>query len=256
MKITRILNLLTLLLTITVNGLANTLPINNKLTGEISDSFNALFTPAGYVFAIWGVIYLVLTVFAVYQILPGQKDNKRIDRIGPWFIIANLANAAWIFAWHYLQFALSLAIMLVLLVSLLVIYTRLEIGIKSVSPKERWLVDVPFGIYLGWISVATIANVSSVLIDLGWNGFGIFAEIWTVAMIVIAVVLGIMMTWRRQEIAYPLVLVWAIYGINQNKTGNALVHTTALIAAIVLLGVVFLMRGVIRRHNLIKRYTS
>ncbi len=256
MKITRILNLLTLLLTITVNALANTLPINNRMTGDISDSFNALFTPAGYVFAIWGVIYLALAAFAIFQLLPAQKHNERIDRIGPWFIIANLANAAWIFAWHYLQFALSLGIMLILLISLLVIYTRLKIGTKAVSPKERWLVDVPFGIYLGWISVATIANVSSVLIDLGWNGFGISAEIWTVIMIVIAVVLGILMTLRRQEIAYPLVLVWAIFGINQNSIGGPFVHTTALVAAIVLLAAVFLLRGVIRRQSLIKRYTS
>lgn len=255
MKVTRILNLLTLLLTITVNGLANALPINNRETGEISDSFNALFTPAGYVFAIWGVIYLALGVFAVWQLLPAQRDNQRLDRIGPWFIIANLANGAWIFAWHYLQFTLSLIIMVVLLIALLVIYTRLQIGVKPVSPKERWFVDTPFGIYLGWISVATIANVSSVLIDLGWNGFGISAEIWTVIMIVIAVVLGILMTWRRQEIAYPLVLVWAIFGINQNMVGGALVHTTALIAAIVLLAAVFLLRGVIRRQSLIKRYS-
>ena len=256
MKITRILNLLTLLLTITVNALANALPINNRMTGDISDSFNALFTPAGYVFAIWGVIYLALGVFAVWQLLPAQRDNQRLDRIGPWFIIANLANGAWIFAWHYLQFTLSLIIMVVLLIALLVIYTRLQIGVKPVSPKERWFVDTPFGIYLGWISVATIANVSSVLIDLGWNGFGISAEIWTVIMIVIAVVLGVLMTWRRQEIAYPLVLVWAIFGINQNSTGGPLVHTSALVAAIVLLAAVFLLRGVIRRQSLIKRYTS
>lgn len=256
MKINRILNALTLVITITVNALANILPINGLQTGKISDSFKALFTPAGYVFAIWGLIYLALAVFAVFQLLPSQKDNSRIDKIGIWFIIANLANAGWIFAWHYLQFALSLIIMLVFLVSLLIIYTRLEIGRRTVTPKERWFVDVPFGIYLGWISVATIANVSTVLIDNNWNGFGISAPIWTVAMIVIAVILGILMTWKRQEIAYPLVLVWAIFGINQNKSGDSLVTVTALAAAILLLGIVFVMRSVLRRQSLIKRYTS
>ena len=92
MKILRILNFIALIATITINGLANTLPINGMLTGEVSDSFLALFTPAGYVFAIWGLIYLALTAFAVYQILPSQKENSRIERIGIWFILANLFN--------------------------------------------------------------------------------------------------------------------------------------------------------------------
>lgn len=107
MKIIRILNLLTLIVTITVNGLANALPINGLMTGEISDSFGALFTPAGYVFAIWGLIYIALTIFGVYQILPAQKNNEHIDRIGIWFILANLFNGSWILAWHYQQFILS-----------------------------------------------------------------------------------------------------------------------------------------------------
>lgn len=254
MKIIRILNFVTLIGTITINGLANTLPINNMLTGDVSDSFKALFTPAGYVFAIWGVIYIALTAFAVYQILPSQKNNPRIDRIGIWFILANLFNGAWILAWHYLQFALSLLLMLGLLVSLIAIYLRIGIGKSKTTPKERLFLEIPFSIYLGWISVATIANVSVVLLDLNWDGFGITETIWTVVMIIIGTLLGLLMTYLRSEVSYTMVLIWAFVGITQNGSGNSSVTMTAWIAAIILVVFLIFARGVIHRKQLISRY--
>jgi hypothetical protein len=254
MKPIRILNILTLLITITINGLANALPINGLMTGEISDRFKALFTPAGYVFAIWGVIYILLIVFAVYQVLPGQKNNTRIDQIGVWFVLVNLFNGAWILAWHYEQFLISLILMLGLLSSLLIVYTRLKIGINKIKPIERWLVDLPFSIYLGWISVATIANVSTVLIDMNWNGFGVSPTFWTVLMILIAVVLGIFMTVKRNEAAYTLVLIWAFTGIYNNGSGNNTVTTSGLIAAIALALIIIYFRLVLTRKKLLSRY--
>lgn len=254
MKLTRILNLLTLLASIFVNVLANALPINNITTGEISDSFRALFTPAGYVFAIWGVIYITLTIFAIYQVLPSQKDNIRLDRIGSWFILANLFNGAWIFAWHYQQFVISLVLMIGLLVSLLTIYTRLKIGDGKSATNERWLVDMPFSIYLGWISVATIANISVVLLDLNWNGFGVSEQIWTIVVLAIATILGILMTLKRSEIFYTLVLMWAFIGITQNGSGVESVAITAWIGTILLVVFLFLQRGFLRRKQLLDRY--
>lgn len=254
MKIIRILNLVTLLATITVNALANILPINNLQTGAVSDSFAALFTPAGYVFAIWGVIYLTLTVFAVYQVLPSQKDNARLDRIGIWFILANLFNGGWIFAWHYLQFPLSTLLMLGLLVSLLVIYLRLGIGTGKTSFIERWLVDMPFSIYLGWISVATIANVSVVLLDLNWDGFGLSETIWTVIVLIVGVILGLLMTLKRSEVFYTLVLIWAFICITQNGSGDNVVATTAWVGSAILVIFLVIARGVLRRKQLIARY--
>jgi hypothetical protein len=254
MKVIRILNFVSLILTLTVNGLANALPINNMSTGDVSDSFNALFTPAGYVFAIWGLIYIALTAFAVYQILPSQKDNTRIDRIGPWFILANLFNAAWIFAWHYLQFVLSLAFMLALLISLLAIYLRLGIGITKTTPKDRWFLEVPFSTYLGWISVATIANVSVVLLDLNWDGFGLTETVWTIIMLVIGTVLGLLMTYLRSEVFYTLVLIWAFIGITQNGSGDQLVTIMAWAGAIILTVFLVVARTIIRRKQLIERY--
>jgi len=248
MKLIRVLNLLTLLLTITVNSLANILPINGLQTGAISDSFPLLFTPAGYVFAIWGVIYLALTVFGIYQILPSQRGNQRIDRIGPWFIIANLANAGWIFAWHYQLFPLSLALMLVLLVALLTIYLRLGIGAQRVSTSEKLLVNLPFSIYLGWISVATVANVSVVLYGLNWNGFGIDPVVWTVALIAVAALLGGLMIFLRREVAYPLVLVWALAGI-WVKNGQAGTVALAALGAAVLVALLIVVSRLLPRKG-------
>jgi hypothetical protein len=165
-----------------------------------------------------------------------------------------LFNGGWILAWHYLQFPLSLLIMLGLLVSLLMIYQRLGIGVSKSNPRERWLVDMPFSIYLGWISVATIANVSVVLLDLNWSGFGISETLWTVLVLVVGTILGILMTIRRSEVFYPFVLIWAFIGITQNGSGDETVTITAWAGAIILAVFIVLARSILRRKQLISRY--
>jgi len=197
---------------------------------------------------------LTLAVFAVYQVLPAQKDNARLDRVGIWFILANLFNGGWIFAWHYLEFPISMLFMLGLLVSLIAIYLRLGIGKTKVSLNERWLVDMPFSIYLGWISVATIANASVVLLDLNWDGFGLSETIWTVIVLVVGVILGLIMTLKRSEVFYTLVLIWAFIGITQNGSGDNFVATTAWAGSAILAIFLVIARGVLRRKQLIARY--
>ena len=241
MKLRTILNLLTLVLTLVVNSLANILPLNGMNTGQISDSLPSLFTPAGYVFSIWSIIYIGLIAFGIYQALPSQRNNPRIERMGWWFVIANLFNSAWIFAWHYLQFGLSVVLMLGLLVSLLVIYER--IGRRAASRVETWTVNVPFSIYLGWITVATVANIASLLISLGWNGFGIPAVL-TVVMIGVATLLGMLMILLKREIAYPLVLIWAFAGIAAVRADLPLVEIGAIVAAALLLLVMLARIGI------------
>lgn len=232
MKLRPALNLLALFATVAVNGLANGLPINGVTTGEVSDSFPVLFTPAGYVFAIWGLIYLLLTGFAIYQVLPAQQNNPRLERIGYWFVASSFFNSIWIFLWHYGQFLLTMVAMLGLLISLVVIYLRLGIGShRQSSWTEKLLVDLPFSVYLGWISVATVANASVMLYDLGWNGGPIGPQFWTVAVLLVAAGLGIAMILRRGEVAYPLVLAWAFVGITVNQGETPLVAWTALLAA-------------------------
>ena len=241
MKLRTILNLLTLVLTLVVNSLANILPLNGMNTGQISDSLPSLFTPAGYVFSIWSIIYIGLIAFGIYQALPSQRNNPRIERMGWWFVIANLFNSAWIFAWHYLQFGLSVVLMLGLLVSLLVIYER--IGRRAASRVETWTVNVPFSIYLGWITVATVANIASLLISLGWNGFGIPAVL-TVVMIGVATLLGVLMILLKREIAYPLVLIWSFAGIAAVRADVPLVEIGAIVAAALLLLVMLARIGI------------
>lgn len=219
--------------TITVNVLANVLPINGLNTGEISDRFEVFFTPAGYVFSIWGLIYLGLIVFSVYQALPAERENGTLRAIAPWYWLASAANIVWIFLWHYEYFAVSIVAMLVLLLSLIMIYLRLDTGRKPVSRAMRWLVQVPFSIYLGWITVATIANITPVLWLNDWSGFGISAQAWTAIVLAVAVVIAAAVAFTRADVAYLLVLVWAFAGIAVKHPDVPLVTTSAIVAAVI-----------------------
>ncbi len=242
----QILIIITTLVTLTVNGLANALPLNGLNTGEISDSFDIYFVPAGYVFSIWGLIYIGLIAFAIFQATPAQRQNPRLEKIGAWAILANLANAAWIFFWHYQMFPLSLIVMLILLVSLLFIYQGLEIGRTAVPANERWLAHLPFSIYLGWISVATIANASDVLDYINWGRFGIAEEIWMVLLLAVVAALAGTMSLGRRDVAYLAVLLWALAGIGVKFPQNGIV-TTATWVVFGLVGVAFLWAAIPRR---------
>jgi hypothetical protein len=226
----------TTLLTLIVNGLANALPLNGLTTGEISDSFQVYFVPAGYVFSIWGLIYIGLIAFTVYQALPSERDNPRLVRIGGWVILANLANAAWIFLWHYLLFPMTLVAMLVLLAALVMIYLALKETRSAASPRERWLVQLPFSIYLGWITVAAIANVSSLLDFLNWNRFGISDAAWMGIILVVVAALAWAMSLREHDAAYLAVLLWALAGIGVKfpQEGFVTIATWATFGAVAL----------------------
>ena len=227
-------NVLAVVVTLAVNGLANALPINGQQTGEISDRFPVFFVPAGYVFSIWGLIYIGLIAFAIYQALPAQRTDPRLQRVGYWFALSCLANTVWILLWHYNMFPASLLVMLVLLASLIVIYLRLDIGRATVGAAEKWAVNVPFSIYLGWITVATVANATSVLYHLQWNGFGISPEIWAVLMIGAATIICLAVILTRRDVAYSLVLIWALIGIAVKQGDRSqIVATMAMAMALV-----------------------
>jgi hypothetical protein len=204
---------LTIIATITVNVLANALPINGLNTGQISDRFEVYFVPAGYVFSIWGLIYIGLIAYAVYQALPAQRDNPRLQATGWWVVMGGLANISWIFLWHYEQFVATLAAMLVLLASLIAVYLRLGLGRTTVSTAETWAVRIPFSVYLGWITVATIANATALLDFLKWNQFGLSDEVWMVVMLAAVLVIASLMSFTRRDIAYVAVILWALAGI-------------------------------------------
>jgi benzodiazapine receptor len=243
--------LVAVIVTTIMNGLANTLPFNGLTTGEISDRFQVYFVPAGYVFSIWGLIYLALAAFAIYQVLPAQRDNPRLRRSGALFLLSCGANIAWLFLWHYEVFLLTLVAMITLLLSLIAIYLRLEIGRAQVSAAEKWLVQVPFSIYLGWITVATIANVTSVLDYVNWSGWGISPEAWTVIMLVAGLGIASAVSLTRGDVAYMLVIVWAYVGIAVKHAATPVVATAAwvtaaLVAAMLVVGVLFKRRHPVR----------
>ncbi|MFU8772187.1 MAG: tryptophan-rich sensory protein [Anaerolineales bacterium] len=221
---------LLVLATIVVNGLANALPLNGLTTGEISDRFEVYFVPAGYVFSIWGLIYLGLIAYAIYQALPSQRHNPRLRSIAGFFVLASFANIAWLFLWHYEQFPWTLAAMLLLLLCLIAIYLRLGTGLGKVPFAETWLVRLPFSIYLGWISVATIANVTSLLDYLNWDGFGLSPEAWMLIILAVVVVIAGLMSFTRRDIAYVLVILWALAGIALKHISVTLVSTATWVA--------------------------
>jgi hypothetical protein len=205
--------IIVVLATLVINILADALPINGLNTGKISDGFHVYFVPAGYVFAIWGLIYIGLLTFTVFQTLPAQKDNPRMQATGWWIILGGIANSLWIFLWHYELFIGTLAAMLVLLASLIATYLRLGIGETKVSTAEKWMVRIPISIYLGWITVATIANVTDVLSYLKWNQFGFSDGSWMLIVLFVVVVINGLMSFTRRDIAYAAVILWALAGI-------------------------------------------
>lgn len=232
----QLVNTLSVALALAVNILASTLPLNGQNTGEISDRFLVYFVPAGYVFAIWGIIYIGWIAFTLFQYRRDQKESPRLRKLGYAFALSGVFNAAWLFCWHYNAFGWSVIVMLALLATLIVSYLRLNVGLTPVSNAEKWSVDIPFSTYLGWISVATIANVTDYLYLINWDGFGITPQAWAVIMLAVASVVGILMTLTRRDSAYTFVFVWSFVGIAVKQAAEPLVANSAWIAAVVALG--------------------
>ena len=203
-KIRQIAVIVSILLTIVVNTLANALPLNGQNTGEISDRFDVYFTPAGYVFSIWGLIYIGLIAYAIFQALPSQRENPRLRAIGWWVVIGSIANTAWIFLWHYEVFPITLIAMLVLLLSLIITYLKLGVSRVKVSTAEKLAAHLPFSIYLGWITVATVANAAALLDYLQWNAWGITEITWMWLILAAVLVIATLMNFTRRDIGYAL----------------------------------------------------
>jgi len=241
-------NLLSVILALTVNVLASALPLNGQTTGEISDRFQVFFVPAGYVFAIWFLIFVGWIAFAIFQFFPAQKENSRLRALGFWFALSGVFNAAWLFFWHYNLFGLSVLVMLALLGTLIVSYLKLDVGRAAVSSAEKWAVDVPMSVYLGWISVATVANITSWLYSINWNGFGISPQVWAVIMLVVASLVGVLMAISRKDSGYLFVFVWAFAGIAVKQSAEPLVANAAWVATIIMFG--FALYSIIQRRRM------
>jgi len=227
-KNSAIFNTIGYIMVIVVNLLANLNVINNRSTGDVSDKYDNLFVPAGLTFAIWGLIYLTLLGFIVYQLWLTFSDGhteelgRFMERLRGWWLISCTANSCWLFAWHYELLPLSVLLMLALLVSLLAIHLNFNISLpRSAGKIEKLLVHLPFSLYLGWICVATIANIAAFMVYLGWNGMSIPGTIFLILLCTIGSTLLII---RRHNIIVGLVAIWALYGIivkRQNAGGAA-----------------------------------
>jgi benzodiazapine receptor len=233
------INVVAYVVTIAVNGLAGSTTLLGGVTSaDVSDSYPTLVTPAGFTFAVWGIIYALLLVFAVYQLLPRNRSKPFLGQVGLLFGLSSAFNICWLFLWHYGYITYSVALMFALLASLILIYLRLGIGRAAVSLKERICVHLPFSVYLGWISIATIANVSVALTAAGWDGWGIEASTWAVAIICVALVLTLAVLATRKDAAFSLVVVWALVGILSKQSGYPNIVLAAEVAiAVILLAV-------------------
>jgi len=206
----------TFVLMVTVNALAALLPINGVTPGEVSDSYPNLFAPAGYTFSIWSLIYLLLAAHTLYQIglFRGREHSASADllrKTGIVFSISSLVNTAWIFAWHYKLIPLSMALMAMLLICLINI--AIIIDAQHLSAREMLFIRLPFFVYFGWITVATIANATVLLVSLGWNGFGFSQQMWTIIILAVGALIGTATLLRFKCASYGLVLIWAYTGI-------------------------------------------
>ncbi|MGM7700771.1 TspO/MBR family protein [Pseudalkalibacillus sp. Hm43] len=224
-----ILSVLSYFLMVGINALANILPLNGQTTGEISDRFPVLFTPAGYVFSIWSVIYILLAVWLIYLLFPKSVNHNVFQKTGLWFVISSLLNATWIVLWHYEYFNWTLVVMIGLLLSLIILYSLIQH-----SSGRRLLDRLPFSVYLGWISVATIVNTGVVLLHNNWNGWGLSDVTWTVILLIGGTLLAMIFSVKNEDAIYPLVFVWAYIGIAVKQQDYMIVKNTAIGMAVLL----------------------
>ena len=226
------LNLAAFLLVVVVNYLANALPIGGKTTEELSNQLDVIITPAGYAFSIWGLIYLLLGIWVLRQAPKRRRNLPMYNETSLYFILSCILNSAWVICWHYELFLTSVVIMIGLLVTSIVLYKKLTELDVSFFDK------LPFSIYLGWISVATIVNISYYLVFIGWDGWGISAQTWTVIMLVVATILAIVFRVENADWVYPLVFVWAFVAIGVK---NMEAYPSVAYVAYALAAVIFIM---------------
>lgn len=225
-----------------VNWSAMALPLFGRDTGEISDLFPTAITPAGYAFSIWGLIYTLLIGFVIVPFIPRYSKLPIFERIGPWFMISCVLNVLWLIFWHALWIMWSVVVMVALLISLMILYLRTRPNPALEDPFIRLFVSRSFSVYLGWISVATIVNISIALYNQGWDGWGITSDQWAMILLGIAGVLAFTIAYRYQDTAYGLVIAWAsmAVAVNQQETYPQLGIVAQTIAWLIIANALFL----------------
>ncbi len=231
-----ILALVAILATLTINALSNFFPLKGANIGEISNTVfqGVQITPANYAFAIWGLIYIGLIAYGIYQLRPAQRRDPTLQRVSILLIVACVAQITWVYLFTMRLFWLSVVAMLVILLALISAYLQLGVGKIQVLRDRRWLAHIPFSIYLGWISVATIVNIASALYSSNWDGWGINGTYWTAIMLVVATIIAAIVAIKRADIAFTCVFIWAYVAIAVRHLNNPTISVTAIASAIAL----------------------
>ena len=259
-KLLQIVNVIAIFATITMNALANILPFNGVTSGQVADHFFSYFTPPGYVFSIWSVIYTLLIIFAIYQVRTNQRTEDYLGKIGFLYIIGAFFNIAWLIVFHYsfdnnILLLFTEPLIVGLLVILLYTYVKLEIGIKEVSVKEKLAVHLPISVYVGWISLATIANTASILNEFLTIPIDI-QYIWTALVLIVALLITMLMLVLRRDIAFGLVVIWASVGIAIKWTTVEVIPlifwTASIVAIVVALSIVLI--PIIKKKSILDYY--
>lgn len=232
----QIVTLVAILATFTINILSNFFPPEGLNIGEIANTVlsEVQVLPASYAFAIWGLIYLGLIAYGVYQLLPSQRHDPTLRRVDYLLIVACIAQIVWVYLFTTRSFWLSVLAILVILLSLIGAYQYLRGDRRGVLWQEKWLALIPFSIYLGWISVATIVNVASALYVSGWNGWGIGTPVWASFVLLVGAVIAAIAAVQRNDNAFTLVFIWAYVAIAVRQSDQWLILATAGLAAIAL----------------------
>jgi translocator protein len=229
------------MLVLVMNVLANWVPIGGRTTGEVSALYPVPITPAGYAFSIWGLIYALLSVFVVISFLPAYRERGEVTGVGAWFLASCMLNVAWLWSWHHLRINASLFVMIGLLVSLVGCYlcsrSINRLGRRGFSSDRiiRFGVQIPFSVYLGWISAATVVQTTIVLEAGEWRGFGWTSDVWTSILVVAIGGLGLQIGSKFRDWAYMLTLVWAITAVGVKNGDKALILWTSMSIAVLLL---------------------
>ncbi|MDA3951361.1 MAG: tryptophan-rich sensory protein [Spirochaeta sp.] len=261
-RIAAVVNAVAFLGMLVVNILATSLPLNDMTTGDLSDALPNLFVPSGITFSIWGLIWLLLAAYLVLQIRTAfdrrgdgvgedgmaESDPYAPSVVGPWFALNMILNAGWIFAWHYQLVGLSVLIMLALLATLIVMFLNIDAMIRRTGSQR--FARVPISVYFGWITIATIANITAFLVSVGWGGFGVSDVVWTIVVIAAGLAVHAIMLLRHRNFAFAAVAVWAFAGIALKRIAEGTPEGPAVLvaaivagAALIVLAVVVALRG-------------
>ena len=234
------INLICLVLTLVMNTLGAIGLINGLTQKEISDMYVTLITPSPATFSIWSVIYSLLLLSMIVMIV--KKNNpyyqKVVDQISNLFRISCVLNIAWIVTFSFVLVEISVFFILGFVITLALINMR----ILEIHEEKRWLLPVSFGLYSGWLLIATVVNIAAALVKLNWSGFGLTQETWGSIMLVVAILLVIGVVLKIRNVIFPLPIAWAYFGINQflkSPTGFngefATLQTVSLFGMVVLI---------------------